>query len=120
MRKVSNRLSKIGDAIKQDLARLIQMELRDPRLGMVSVTDVEVSKDLAHANVYVTTLAEDKRASLAALNAAGGVLRSLLAKNLQLRATPKLRFYYDESVDRGRQLSALIDRAIAADGQFQP
>lgn len=119
MRKVSNRLGKIGDAIKQELARLIQMELRDPRLGMVSVMAVTVSKDLAHADVYVTTLAADKVAAIDVLNHAAGMLRSLLAKALQLRVTPKLKFHYDESVDRGRKLSALIDEALDADSRFQ-
>jgi ribosome-binding factor A len=115
MRKVSNRLDKIGDAVRQELARLIQMELRDPRLGMVSVTDATVSRDLSHADAYVTTLAEDKIASLAVLNKASGLLRTMLAKNLQLRTTPKLKFHYDHSVDNGRKLSDLIDKAIAAD-----
>ncbi len=119
MRKVSNRLDKIGDAIKQELARLIQMELRDPRLGMISVTGAKVSRDLAHADAYVTTLADDQQAAWAALNNTSGYLRSLLAKNLQLRTTPKLKFHYDVSVERGRKLSALIDQAIEADSHHQ-
>jgi ribosome-binding factor A len=119
MRKPSNRLDKIGDAIKQELARLIQHELRDPRLGMVSVTDAKVSRDLSHADAYVTTLATDQMAALAVLNKASGLLRTMLAKNLQLRATPRLKFHYDHSVDRGRHLSSLIDKAIAADSQHE-
>lgn len=119
MRKVSNRLDRIGDVIKQELARLIQTELRDPRLGMVSVTGAEVSRDLAHASIYVTVLNAEPKAALAALEHASGFLRSLLAKNLQLRTTPKLKFHYDVSVDKGRELTALIDRALEADSHFE-
>jgi ribosome-binding factor A len=119
MRKVSNRLDRIGDAIKQELARLIQTELRDPRLGMVSVTGADVSRDLAHAAIYVTVLNAEPKASLAVLENASGFLRSLLAKNLQLRTTPRLKFHYDVSVDKGRELTALIDKALEADSQFE-
>jgi ribosome-binding factor A len=118
MRKVSNRLDKISDAVKQELARLLQMEMRDPRAGMVSVTGVDVSRDLSHADVYVTFLEVDPVAALKVLNNAGGYLRTQLAKNLQLRSTPKLKFHYDKSVENGRQLSSLIDKALAADSQF--
>jgi ribosome-binding factor A len=119
VQKVSNRLDRIGDVIKQELARLIQTELRDPRLGMVSVTGVEVSRDLAHASVYVTVLGAEPKVALAVLDKASGLLRSFLAKQLQLRTTPKLKFHYDESVDKGRQLSALIDQALEADSHFE-
>jgi len=119
MRKVSNRLDKIGDVIKQELARLIQTELRDPRLGMVSVTDAQVSRDLAHASVYVTVLNAEPQGALTVLENASGLLRTMLAKNLQLRTTPKLKFHYDESVDRGRHLSSLIDKALEADSHFE-
>jgi len=80
MRKVSNRLDKIGDAIRQELARLLQTELRDPRVGMASVTGVEVSRDLAHADIYVTILGAEPKVALDVLNKAGGFLRTLLAK----------------------------------------
>jgi ribosome-binding factor A len=119
MRKVSNRLDRIGDVVKQELARLIQSELRDPRLGMVSVTEVKVSKDLAHATAYVTTLGSDEKAAVDVLNKASGLLRTMLAKNLQLRTTPKLRFHFDEVVSRGRDLSALIDKALDADSKHE-
>jgi ribosome-binding factor A len=119
MPKPSKRLDRIGDMLKQELARLIQTELRDPRLGMVSVTGVEVSRDLAHANVYVTALNADPKEAVKVLDNASGLLRSLIAKNIQLRTTPRLKFHYDESVERGRELSALIDKALQADGQFE-
>jgi ribosome-binding factor A len=120
MQKTSNRLNRIGDEICQELANLIRGELRDPRLGMVSVLEARVSRDLSHADVYVTVLGADAKESVAALNKAGGFLRSLLAKNINLRTTPRLRFIYDESVERGRQLSDLIDTAIAQDAAHHP
>lgn len=115
MPKTSNRLDRIGDQISQELAALIRGELRDPRLGMVSVVGVRVSRDLSHADIYVTVLGAEVKESLATLNRAGGHLRSLLAKNINLRVTPRLRFIYDESVEKGRKLSALIDEAVAQD-----
>lgn len=115
MAKTSNRLGRIGDQIRQELASLIQNELRDPRLGMVSVTDARVSRDLSHAEVWFTVLGADAGACAEALNHASGHLRSLLAKNLNLRATPRLHFNYDETIERGRHLSDLIDEAVARD-----
>lgn len=112
------------------------MEVNDPRIGMVSVTGVDVSRDLAHARVYVTVLntltdSEDVNQStlsepgaldkleiegnLVALTQAAGYLRTMLAKRLRVRSVPKLRFYYDSSIERGRELSSLIDSAVAAD-----
>jgi ribosome-binding factor A len=120
MPKTSNRLGRIGDEICQELARLIRGELRDPRLGMVSVVGARVSRDLSHADIYVTVLGTEVKDSVAALNHASGLLRSLLAKNINLRTTPRLRFIYDETVERGRMLSALIDEAVAQDAANHP
>jgi ribosome-binding factor A len=86
---------------------------------MVSVTDVEVSRDLSHAKVFVTILGKDSeqeaQESIEALNKASGFLRSLLAKDNNARTTPKLRFYFDSSVGRGQYLSKLIADAVAED-----
>lgn len=117
MPRTSNRLGRISDQLKQELALLIQNELRDPRLGMISVLEVKVSRDLAHADVFITVLNAEPKDAVAALNNAGGFLRSLLAKNLNLRVTPRLRFIFDESVERGRKLSSLIDEAVAQDAK---
>jgi ribosome-binding factor A len=117
MPRTSNRLGRISDQLKQELALLIQNELRDPRLGMVSVLDVKVSKDLAHADVFITVLGAEAKGAVDTLNKASGFLRSLLAKNLNLRVTPRLRFVFDESVERGRKLSSLIDEAVAQDAK---
>ena len=133
---MSPRVQRVADQIQRELASLIQMEVNDPRVGMVSVTGVEVSRDLAHAKVFVTvlnTLTDDAqinestlsepgdldkleiKENIDALNKAAGFLRSLLAKRLSTRSVPKLRFYYDGSIARGQQLSSLIDSALAAD-----
>jgi ribosome-binding factor A len=117
MPKTSNRMDRISDVLKQELAQLIQNELRDPRLGMISVMDVKVAKDLAHANVFITVLGAEVDPAVETLNKAAGLLRSLLAKNLNLRATPKLHFVYDKSIENGRYLSALIDKAVAQDAK---
>ena len=133
---MSPRVQRVADQIQRELATLIQMEVNDPRVGMVSVTGVEVSRDIAHAKVFVTvlnTLTDDSqinestlsepgdldkleiKENIDALNKAAGFLRSLLAKRLSTRSVPKLRFYYDGSIARGQQLSSLIDSALAAD-----
>ena len=136
MADMSPRVQRVADQIQRELASLIQMEVNDPRVGMVSVTGVEVSRDIAHAKVFVTvlnTLTDDSqinestlsepgdldkleiKENIDALNKAAGFLRSLLAKRLSTLSVPKLRFYYDGSIARGQQLSSLIDSALAAD-----
>ena len=96
---------------------LIRDNVRDPRVGMLSVTDVEISRDLAYAKVFVSFIGErsqnDIEAALEALNGASGYLRKLLAGSIKLRITPKLQFSYDESGRRGQHLSALIDLAVS-------
>jgi ribosome-binding factor A len=111
------RAERVSDAVQQEIAVLIRDEVRDPRIGMVSVTDVEVSRDLAYAKVYITFLGDRSQGhideAVTALNGASGYLRKLLASNIKLRITPKLTFLFDESGRRGQHLSALIDRAIS-------
>ena len=140
MADMSPRVQRVADQIQRELASLIQMEVSDPRVGMVSVTGGKVSRDLAHANVHVTvlnTLSDDESVNqstlsepgeldkleieenLKALNKASGFLRTLLAKRLSLRSVPKLKFHYDGSIERGQQLSSLIDSALAADRNLQ-
>lgn len=121
MAGTSNRLEKIADQLMRELAQLIRDEVRDPRVGMVSVTDVKVTRDLSYATVYVTFMgkadAAEAEESLEALNKASGFLRSLLAKNINLRTTPKITFVYDESITRGTYLSGLIDKALEEDSK---
>mgnify|MGYP001493679373 CR=1 FL=1 len=112
------RTRRIGEQIQRELAELIRDEVRDPRVGMVTVSEVEVSRDLAHAKVFVAVLGADDdqtEASLEALNHAAGYLRKLLGQALRLRTVPALHFHYDPSFDRGARLSRLIDEAVTAD-----
>ncbi len=119
MARVSKRVDKVADLLKKEIALLIQGEVRDPRVGMASVTGVKVSRDLAHASVYVTLLGktstEEIQEGIDALNKAAGFLRSLLAKTISLRTTPKLNFIYDDSLARGQFMTDLIDEALARD-----
>jgi ribosome-binding factor A len=109
-----SRSSRLAEQIQRDLSDLIRLEVRDPRVGQVTVTEVEVSRDLSHAKVYVTSLAgaEEAAQTVAALQRAAGFLRSRLAQALKARTVPELHFVYDESVERGLKLSRLIDEAV--------
>jgi ribosome-binding factor A len=107
------RPQKLGEVIQRELSELLQRELRDPRVGMITITTVDVSPDLSHAKVFYTTLdpAHVEEAQKG-LTRAAGFLRSQLAKRIKLYTTPELRFSYDESVERGDRLSRLIDSAL--------
>ena len=111
------RAERVSDAVQQEVAVLIRDEVRDPRLGMVNITDVEISRDLAYGKIFVTFVEERDQQqideAMAALNGASGYLRKLLAASIKLRITPKLTFIFDESGRRGQHLSALIDLAIS-------
>lgn len=110
---------RVADFVRDELAQIIQRQMRDPRVGFVSVNDVRVSKDLSYADVYVssldTTEASEKEDLVLVLNKAAGFFRSELAKRHSMRTTPKPRFHYDEVVDRGPRLEKLIDAAIRSD-----
>jgi len=114
--KNPSRLARIGDQIQKDLAELIRIEVKDPRVGMITLTGVEISSDYHHAKVFFTTLggAQSVAKAAAGLQHASGFLRSQLAKGLKLRIVPELHFIHDESVERGIRLSNLIDDAIAS------
>lgn len=119
MAREYGRAERIADFLKRELAELIQQELRDPRISLVSVNEVKVSRDLSQAKVYVTFLDKDEeqqaRESVEVLNKAAGFLRSRIAAEATMRVTPRLRFYFDVSVSRGQHLSALIDKAVRSD-----
>ena len=114
-----SRTQRIGDSLQQELARLLQFTLSDPRLKMVSVTGVDVSRDLSHAKVIFTQMGVDDAQAAAettsALDRASGFLRSEIARTATLRTVPKLRFCFDESVGRGRDMETLIRKVRAAD-----
>ncbi|NND67849.1 MAG: 30S ribosome-binding factor RbfA, partial [Halioglobus sp.] len=108
--------------LQRELAAVIQREMRDPRVGMVSITGVDVSRDLAHARVYYTKIGADSsdeaNESTEALNRAAGFLRSQLSRSSSMRSVPQLKFFFDASVGRGRDLEALIKRAADADKEL--
>ncbi|QEW05506.1 30S ribosome-binding factor RbfA [Nitrincola iocasae] len=119
MAREFKRTDRVADQIQRDLSMLIQREIRDPRLGMVTVSYVKVSKDLGYADTYVTVMPigeQDEESvvpqSLAVLNNAAGFLRKELSRGIKLRVMPQLRFHFDESVDRGRRLHSLIEQAF--------
>lgn len=113
MPRSSGRSQKVGDQIQRELSDIIHRELRDPRVGMITLTSVDVSPDCAYATVYFTCLdpAHVPEAT-AGLSRASGFLRSQIGKRIKIWTTPELRFVYDESVERGDRLSRLIDSAV--------
>jgi ribosome-binding factor A len=117
MAKNPSRLGRIGDQIQKDLAELIRGEVKDPRIGMITLTGVEVSRDYRHAKVFFSVLgdADAVQRAQAGLARASGFLRSQLAAGLKLRLVPELHFVHDETVARGMVLSKLIDDAVASD-----
>lgn len=113
------RNDRVADALQRELAQLIRDEMRDPRLGLVNITAVEVVRDLSSAKVFVNLVGaesvEESEQAAKLLNGAAGFLRTLLAKRMQLRITPRLHFIYDLSGKRGQELSALIEYALNRD-----
>ena len=106
------RSARIADQIQRELAEVIRLELRDPRVGLVTLTAVELSRDQSHADVFFTVLGSDSREALEGLQHAAGFLRTNLARRLSTRTVPELHFSYDESIERGVRLSRLIDEAV--------
>lgn len=117
VRRDYQRSDRVGDQMQRELADLVRLEVKDPRVGMVTLTEVEVSRDLAHAKVYFTQLGGEAKGleAEAGLNHAAGYLRHMLGTRLRLRSVPALRFIYDDTPERGARISALIDSAIAED-----
>ncbi len=113
---------KVADFIRDEVARIVQFEMRDPRIGaFVSINDVRVSKDLSFADIYISSLqATDERTKaelVEVLNKASGFFRSTLAKRHSMRTTPKPRFHYDELVESAPALEALIARAVSEESE---
>jgi len=112
-----SRTRRVGEQIQRELAELLQREVKDPRVAGVTVTAVEVSRDLAHAKVYVSRMTgeTDWQETLAGLGRAAGFLRRELGRRLTMRSVPELRFLRDRSIEEGARLSELIDRVVADD-----
>ena len=107
------RIDRVKEQVMRELAELVRTELKDPRAGFITINDVEVSRDYSHATVYYTVLNGDRAASAQALEKAKGFLRSELSRRITGFRTPELHFEYDESLERGVNLSQLIDQAAA-------
>lgn len=109
------RTDRVAEQIQRELAELVRLEVKDPRVRMVTITGVEVTRDYSHAKVFYTTLEGASDKVQQGLERAAGFLRSQLAHAMKLRITPQLHFVFDESVERGIHLSQLIEQAVASD-----
>ena len=118
----SARRARIADQIQRELADLIRLEVRDPRVRLVTLTAVELARDQSHARVFFTVLGPESEARevLEGLQRAAGFLRTNLAHRLSTRTVPELHFAYDESIERGVRLSRLIEEAVQPAARPQP
>lgn len=120
MPKEFSRIDRIGDQIQRELAQMIQRDIKDPRVGMVTVNAVKVSRDMGYADIYVSLLtteeltaeSEPVKESLAVLNKAAGFLRGQLGRAMKLRMVPNLRFHFDALLGKSRHMDALINEAV--------
>ena len=117
MKKNTQRAHRVGDQIQRELADLLRLHVKDPRIGMVTITAVEMSPDLSHAKIFFSHLAgaEQSATAVDALQHTAGYLRTELAHRLKLYTVPQLHFTYDDSIESGLRMSKLIDDAIADD-----
>jgi ribosome-binding factor A len=115
-KKAPARGIRVAEQIQKDLAELIPRELRDPRLGFVTITDVELTPDYAYATVYFSVLTGSAETTEEALNDSSGYLRNLIFKKLHIHTVPTLRFKHDQSVERGAEMAQIIDRALKGEG----
>ncbi len=118
MAREFSRTERVSQQIQKEVAMILQREVKDPRLVMVTVSDVEVSRDLAYAKIFVTFFSNDDEKinqSIKILNDAAGFIRSLLAKRIRARIMPHLSFHYDKSMVEGVKMASLVDQVIAED-----
>ncbi|MFT4190613.1 MAG: 30S ribosome-binding factor RbfA [Comamonas sp.] len=112
-----NRSFRVADQIQRDLTELIARELKDPRVGMVTLQGVEVTPDYAHAKVYFSLLTGEPEQTELALNQAAGFLRNGLFKRLHIHTVPTLHFHFDRTPERAADMNALIAKAVASRGK---
>ncbi len=120
MAKDYSRTDRVGQQYQREIAIILQREIKDPRVSMVTVSDIEVSRDLAYAKVFVTFFNDDDsyvKTALKVLNEASGYIRSLLGKRVRARVMPELRFVHDPSLNEGIRMSRLVDEAIRRDSE---
>ncbi|MEA4901501.1 30S ribosome-binding factor RbfA [Desulfitobacterium sp.] len=105
-----HRASRLGEALKEEISQMIREELKDPRIGFVTVTSVEVAEDLGHAKVFVSVLGDSQQSkeSLEALNRAAGFIRNEIGRRIRLRYTPEITFKYDSSIEHGAHIAELL------------
>ena len=117
-----SRKDRVSEQIRRELADLIRTELKDPRVGMISITDVEVTADYAHAKIYFSTMAGSEHLAevMEGLQKASGFLRRELGKRISIHMTPQLHFVFDQSLERGAELSKLIQVAVAISETSDP
>ena len=115
------RSKRVGQQVQKELMELIRKEVKDPRIGLISLTDVEMSKDLGFADIYVSAFGDGDEAATASdiLNEASGYLRHLLGKEMRLRVIPQLRFHADNSIADGMRMSKVIDDAVQSDAHLR-
>lgn len=110
------RTDRISDVMQRELSQIIQKEMKDPRISMVTIAEIKISKDLSFAKVYVSVMFEEKaEETMRTLNSAAKFLRSELAKKIQIRTMPQLTFVYDDTTIKANRISKLIDDAIKQD-----
>lgn len=116
-----SRSTRVAEQIRRELAELIQFEIKDPRIGLITLTDVEISPDYAHARVYFSTLGGEAGVedATSGLKAASGFLRHELGRRVRIHTLPELHFIYDRSVEQGDRLSRLIAEAVRSDQELQ-
>ncbi|EQA12611.1 30S ribosome-binding factor RbfA [Glaesserella parasuis] len=119
MAREFSRADRVAQELQKEIAIILQRELKDPRIGMVTVSDVEISRDLAYAKVFVTFLFDSDESAvergLEGLNKASGYIRTLVGKAMRLRIVPELRFVYDQSLVEGMRMSNLVTNVIRKD-----
>jgi ribosome-binding factor A len=115
VKKSFSRKERVSEQIRRELAELIRTELKDPRVGMISITDVEVTADYAHAKVFFSSMSgsENLAEIMTGLEKSSGFLRRELGKRISIHTTPQLHFVFDQSLERGADLSKLIQEAVA-------
>lgn len=120
MPKEFSRTERVNEQIQRELAGIIQTELKDPRIKLITLTSVDISPDFAQAKIFFTSLEQSggPKETIKALTQAAGFLRRELARRMTIRVIPQLHFFYDKSVERGVHLSQLIDEAMAADKKY--
>ncbi|MFW9299888.1 30S ribosome-binding factor RbfA [Glaesserella parasuis] len=119
MAREFSRADRVAQELQKEIAIILQREVKDPRIGMVTVSDVEISRDLAYAKVFVTFLFDSDESAvergLEGLNKASGYIRTLVGKAMRLRIVPELRFVYDQSLVEGMRMSNLVTNVIHKD-----